>query len=113
MVANIGKCVANAAIKVVPIPYPAANAGPDLHICVGNSAQLQASGGSIYSWTPSAFLTATNIPNPVSVKPTDNVRYVVTVRDVLGCPKPVKDTMILFVDKIKANAGPRDTSVVL
>jgi len=113
VVANIGKCVANAAIKVVPIPYPTANAGPDLHICVGNSAQLQASGGSIYSWTPSAFLTATNIPNPVSVKPTDNVRYVVTVRDVLGCPKPVKDTMILFVDKIKANAGPRDTSVVL
>jgi len=74
---------------------------------------LHASGGSIYSWTPAAFLTATNIPNPVSVKPTDNVRYVVTVRDVLGCPKPVRDTVIVFVDKIIANAGPRDTSVVL
>lgn len=111
--ASIGKCVANADIKVTPIPYPAANAGPDVHICVGNSAQLNASGGSIYSWTPSAFLTATNIPNPVSVKPTDNVRYIVSVKDVLGCPKAVKDTMILFVDKIKANAGPRDTSVVL
>jgi len=32
---------------------------------------------------------------------------------VLGCPKPVKDTMILFVAKIKASAGPSDTSVVL
>lgn len=113
VVANIGKCVSQADIKVTPIPYPVPNAGPDLHICVGGSAQLHASGGSIYSWTPAAFLTATNIPNPVSVKPTDNVRYVVTVRDVLGCPKPVRDTVIVFVDKIIANAGPRDTSVVL
>ncbi|MFM6924531.1 MAG: PKD domain-containing protein [Ferruginibacter sp.] len=110
---NIGKCTAENDIKVTPIPYPAANAGPDNTICFGNSAQLQASGGSIYSWSPSAFLTATNIPNPVSVKPTDNVRYIVTVRDVLGCPKPVKDTMFLFVAKIKASAGPTDTSVVL
>ena len=113
VVGNIGKCIAEDDIVVSPIPYPAANAGPDNTICFGNSAQLSASGGSIYSWSPAAFLTATNIPNPVSVKPTDNVRYIVTVRDVLGCPKPVKDTVLLFVAKIKANAGPRDTSVVL
>jgi gliding motility-associated-like protein len=113
VVGNIGKCIAEDDIVVTPIPYPAANAGPDNTICFGNSAQLSASGGSTYSWSPAAFLTATNIPNPVSVKPTDNVRYIVTVRDVLGCPKPVKDTVFLFVAKIKANAGPRDTSVVL
>ncbi|MFN8306683.1 MAG: PKD domain-containing protein [Ferruginibacter sp.] len=111
--ASIGKCVAETDIRVTPIPYPVADAGPDKHICLGNSIQLLASGGSIYSWSPAAFLTATNIPNPVSVKPTDNVRYVVTVRDVLGCPKPVRDTMILYVDRINADAGPRDTSVVL
>jgi gliding motility-associated-like protein len=110
---SIGKCIAEDDITITPIPYPAANAGPDITICFGGSAQLNASGGSIYSWSPTAFLTAANIPNPVSVKPTDNVRYIVTVRDVLGCPKPVKDTMILFVAKIKANAGPRDTSVVI
>jgi gliding motility-associated-like protein len=113
VVGNIGKCIAEHDIKITPIPYPPANAGPDLPICFGNSAQLLATGGSIYSWTPSAFLTATNIPNPQSVKPTDNVKYTVTVRDVLGCPKPVKATVTVFVAKIKANAGPRDTSVVL
>lgn len=113
VIGNIGKCIAQDDITIRPVPYPAANAGPDNTICFGGSAQLNASGGSIYSWSPAAFLTATNIPNPVSVKPTDNVRYIVTVRDVLGCPKPVKDTMILFVAKIKANAGPADTSVVL
>lgn len=113
LVGNIGKCIAEDDIVVTPVPYPAANAGPDNTICFGQSAQLNASGGSIYSWSPAAFLTATNIPNPVSVNPTDNVRYIVTVRDVLGCPKPVKDTVFLFVAKIKADAGPRDTSVVL
>ncbi len=113
VVGTIGKCMAQHAIKVTPIPYPVANAGPDQTICLGESAQLNASGGSIYSWSPTAFLTAANIPNPLSVKPTDNVRYIVTVRDVLGCPKPIKDTMILSVAKIKAQAGPRDTSVVL
>jgi len=113
VVGNIGKCIAEDDITITPIPYPAANAGPDNTICFGNSAQLSASGGSIYSWSPSAFLTATNIPNPVSVKPTDNVRYIVTVRDVLGCPKPAKDTVFVFVAKIKANAGTSDTSVVL
>ena len=113
VVGNIGKCIAQDDIKITPIPYPAAFAGPDQTICVGQSAQLNASGGSIYSWSPTAFLSAANIPNPQSIKPTDNVRYIVTVRDILGCPKPVKDTMLLTVAKIVADAGPRDTSVVI
>jgi len=113
VIGNIGKCIAENDITVTPVPYPAANAGADGNICLGESYQLNASGGSIYSWSPAAFLTATNIPNPVSVNPTDNIRYIVTVRDVLGCPKAVKDTMILYVANIKADAGPRDTSVVI
>ena len=36
-----------------------------------------------------------------------------SVRDTLGCPKPAKDTVIVFVAKINANAGPRDTTIVL
>ena len=113
VVANIGKCVSQADIKIKPVPYPAANAGPDATICFGNSVQLQASGGSIYNWTPIAFLSNPRIFNPVAVKPTANVRYIVTVRDTLGCPKAVRDTMVLNVVRIIANAGPRDTSVVV
>lgn len=113
VVGSIGNCIAQDDITITPVPYPAANAGADQTICLGQTAQLNASGGSIYSWSPAAFLSATNIPNPVSVNPIDNVRYIVTVRDVLGCPKPVKDTMLLTVANIIADAGPRDTSVVL
>jgi len=113
VVSNIGKCIAEEDITLTTVPYPLANAGSDQLICFGNSTQLQASGGSTYSWSPIAFLNAANIPNPVVTNPTGNVRYIVTVKDVLGCPKPVKDTMILTVAKIKADAGPRDTSVVI
>lgn len=113
VVGSIGKCNAENDIQVKPVPYPEANAGPDQSICLGGSAQLQASGGTIYSWSPRAFLTATNIPNPMSIKPTSSVRYVVTVRDTKGCPKPASDTMILQVVNIIADAGPRDTSLVI
>ena len=113
VVGSIGKCVAQNSITVTPIPYPDADAGVDQTICLGQSAQLNAGGGSSYSWTPAAFLNNRLIPNPVSINPTSSVRYVVTVTDILGCPKPVKDTVIVTVAVITADAGPRDTVVVL
>jgi gliding motility-associated-like protein len=110
---RIGKCTAQNDITVRVVPYPNANAGLNITICPGQNAQLNATGGSIYTWSPAAFLNDRNIANPLSVAPTSSVRYVVTVTDVLGCPKPVRDTVLVNVDRIVANAGPADTSVVL
>jgi gliding motility-associated-like protein len=106
------KCFANNSIKVTAVPYPVPVA-PDVNICAGQSAQLQASGGSIYSWSPRAFLNNSSIPNPIAINPSASVTYVLTVKDVLGCPKPVQKTVRLNVIKINANAGPRDTGVVI
>jgi gliding motility-associated-like protein len=106
------KCFAQNSIKVTPVPYPVPVA-PDVSVCAGESAQLQASGGSIYSWSPRVFLNNTAIPNPVALKPTGSVTYTLTVKDLLGCPKPVQKTVRLNVIKVIANAGPRDTSIVL
>ncbi len=107
------KCFTTGNVTVKTVPYPAANAGKDTSICFGESASLHASGGSIYSWSPNTFLTNPTIFNPVSFKPTGNITYMVTVRDTLGCPKPTSDTMQVTVIRIHADAGPRDTSVVL
>ena len=107
------KCFKTASIIVKTAPYPLADAGADTSVCFGKSASLHASGGSIYSWTPTFFLNNSNIPNPISQNPTAKIRYIVTVRDTLGCPKPKTDTMFVTVVKIIADAGPRDTSVVL
>jgi gliding motility-associated-like protein len=113
VVGSIGKCVAQNDIKVKVVPYPNANAGADQTVCFGYSAQLNATGGSIYTWTPAAFLNNRLIANPLAINPTASIRYIVTVTDTLGCPKPVKDTIMVFVAKITADAGPRDTAIVL
>jgi gliding motility-associated-like protein len=113
VIARIGKCFTEDDVVVRTVPYPVADAGPDSTICFGNSIQLNASGGSIYSWSPRIFLSNSNIANPVSQAPQQDIAYIVTVRDVLGCPKPVSDTMFLTVAKIVADAGPADTNVVL
>jgi gliding motility-associated-like protein len=113
VIGSIGKCVAQNDIPVNVIPYPNANAGTDPSICFGSSAQLNATGGSSYSWSPVTFLNNPLLSNPVSQSPVTSIRYIVTVTDTLGCPKPVNDTVLVNVIKIKADAGPSDTSVVL
>ena len=35
------------------------------------------------------------------------------VYDTLGCPKPGKDTVMVNVDRIRVDAGPADTSIVI
>lgn len=114
VVSSIGKCISTDDITINVVPYPNANAGADVPVCSGFSAQLNASGGSSYVWSPAAFLSNTSIPNPIAQKPTASILYIVTVRDNLGCPKPVKDSVwVLVTPPVVANAGPADTTVVL
>jgi gliding motility-associated-like protein len=80
---------------------------------LGKSIQLQASGGSIYSWNPRSYLNNSSIPNPISQNPPSTIAYIVTVKDTLGCPKPVNDTVLVTVVKLIADAGPADTNIVL
>jgi hypothetical protein len=61
-----------------------ANAGADTAVVLGQPLQLNASGGSIYSWSPSTYLSSNDINNPVCVPQTD-ISYVVTVTDGPGC----------------------------
>lgn len=52
------------------------NAGNDTTICSGSPAQLQATGGTTYTWTPSNGLSGANTANPVA-SPTATTTYVV------------------------------------
>jgi gliding motility-associated-like protein len=114
LVASIGSCVGQDEITINVVPYPVANAGPDRSICSGFSTQLSASGGSSYVWSPATFLNDRFIANPTVNNPTANIQYIVNVRDTLGCPKPVKDTVWVYVaPPVIADAGPADTTAVL
>lgn len=71
-------------INVVVLPQVVANAGPDISSCSGDTAQLQASGGTIYSWFPTAGLSDPNIANPqYFINGTRT--YVVTITNSSGC----------------------------
>ena len=112
VVASIGKCNSSDDVTFRVVPYPKANAGNDTTICYPSSAQLHASGGVGYLWSPAIFLNNANIADPVAT-PQTSIRYTVAVTDVLGCPKPAFDSILIIVEKIVADAGPRDTSVVV
>lgn len=112
VIGSIGKCSTQGNSLVRVVPYPNAKTVHDTTICFPKSYQLHATGGSIYSWTPDLFLNNSKIANPVSM-PKESIRYVVQVNDVLGCPKPAFDSLMISVENPVANAGPQDTSIVV
>jgi len=53
-------------------------------ICIGTSTTLTASGGTIYTWSPSTGLSSTSISNPVANLLT-TTSYTVTISNSQGC----------------------------
>jgi gliding motility-associated-like protein len=53
-------------------------------ICIGESYQLLASGGTTFSWSPATGLSATNVPNPVA-RPQQTITYRVVATDLNNC----------------------------
>lgn len=109
---SIGKCNTTGKVSIKAVPYPKADAGRDTIICINQSVQLSASGGSTYEWQPTVFLNNANIPNPVAT-PAKSIMYYLKVNDALGCPKPSYDSVMVTVEIPFVDAGPRDTSVVV
>jgi len=113
VVATIGHCSTSDNVTVATVPYPKANAGPDTTICYKSSAQLHGSMvASAFTWTPGGTLSNPLILNPIAT-PSRTTAYILTVTDNLGCPKPVRDTVVVKVlPKVNAFAG-NDTAVVV
>jgi len=112
LTAKVGKCSATDDVSIFPIPYPLVNAGPDVSICYNASVQLNASVvANSYFWRPQGSLNNPNILNPIA-HPASTTKYILTATDILGCPKPSFDTVVVTVlPKVKASAG-RDTMIV-
>ena len=113
VIGNIGKCQATAGVNVKVVPYPQVNAGADVAICFGDIIQLNGStDGSSFRWSPTTALSNPNILNPFA-SPQVPVRYILTATDTLGCPKPTRDTVLVFVvPPVQAFAG-NDTFIVI
>jgi len=111
--ASIGKCNAQDTVSVRTVPYPSANAGPPVTICYDDTVQLNASMvASSFNWSPANTLINANTLSPLAF-PLNTTQYILTVTDVLGCPKPFRDTVVVTVrPKILAFAG-NDTAIVV
>jgi len=110
---RIGRCATTEDVIVRTVPYPFADAGPDVEICPEATTQLNATiVGSSFSWSPTASLSNPGILNPIA-SPTATTRYVLSVLDTQGCPKPKRDSVVVTVlPRVNAFAG-RDTAVVV
>jgi len=113
VIANLGKCQASGSIAIKVVPYPQAYAGADTTICYGSSAALEGSiTGAYFAWTPGGTLTGTQTLTPVA-SPATSTEYTLTVTDTLGCPKAVRDSVLVTViPEVIVNPG-NDTAVVI
>lgn len=86
------------------------DAGPDQTIGLGNSAVLNATGGTTYTWSPPDGLSCTSCQSPVA-SPTTTTIYTVTSTNGSGCTSTDQVTVIvdatqsLFVPDIFAPNG--------
>ena len=82
-ITNYLGCTGTSAV-IVTVGSLVANAGTDTSVCLGNTLQLNASGGTIYQWATNNTLSDVNIYNPVAT-PTVTTTYHVSVSDAAGC----------------------------
>ncbi|MBQ20608.1 MAG: hypothetical protein CMD31_07615, partial [Flavobacteriales bacterium] len=105
---DANNCTNTDTVVVTVSPLPTANAGNDTTICIGDSVQLNATGGASYTWTPAGSLTNPNIANPIAF-PNTTTTYVVTVTDGLGCVDT--DTVIVTVASLPVITITNDTTI--
>lgn len=103
-VISAANCETDASVNVTVNPKPVATATVDqATICEGSTAQLNASGGVSYTWSPVTGLSNPSIANPVA-SPTDNTTYTVTALSTAGCTSTAQVT-VNVLKKPGANAG--------
>lgn len=96
-------CVNWDTITITVNSLPIVDAGSDIQICIGDSAQLQGSGASTYLWSPTSTLTNNSISNPVAF-PSDTTQYYVTGTDGNNCSNI--DSIVVIVNPLPIiNAG--------
>lgn len=77
----------NDSVTVIVIPPIKAFAGHDTSIVINQPLQLNATGGNIYSWSPTIWMDNPNISNPIIIVPhaPDTIIYKVKVSVAEGC----------------------------
>ena len=99
---TVGTCSGSATREVRVKDKPAITTILDQEICPGDSIQLNAFGGTTYSWFPDSKMNNPNIANP-KVAPLITTIYTVTGADIYGCENTASVT--ITVNDLSVNAG--------
>jgi gliding motility-associated-like protein len=78
----------------IRVDSPFVKTSNDTAFCVGGQAQLKTTGGSSYSWSPSAGLSNSSIANPIA-NPNSTTQYIVAGTTINGCA--AKDTVNITI----------------
>lgn len=84
MVIISDSCGVDTAYVTVDVFGGGSTISDDVTVCIGQSTQLQATGGGTYSWTPTTFLNNPNIASPICT-PTNAIQYTVDIVSPEGC----------------------------
>ncbi|MFY7965828.1 MAG: PKD domain-containing protein [Chitinophagaceae bacterium] len=111
--ANLGKCQDQDSVTLFAFPYPKVTAGANTSICRGQSVQISGvENGNTFYWSPGSTLSDSTILNPIAT-PAFTTNYILTVQNLTGCLKPVRDTTVVDVIQPFSVFAGRDTSVVI
>ena len=103
LIATTGEgCVDEVTRDLIIFAPPAPFAGVDTTVSKGFSVQLTASGGEIYSWSPVASLSNSNIADPLAT-PLETTEYEVLVTNEHGC-QDVDSVTVEVLDDFKVIA---------
>jgi len=111
--ATFGTCSKIDSVTINIWPAPIANAGNDVEICYGITAQLSGAGGISYAWQPATtFVSPTDIHDPI-VKPSSTTSYFLHVTDANGCTSLQPDEVEVRVTPAVEIFAGNDTLVAM
>jgi gliding motility-associated-like protein len=103
-------CRAKDTITITVYPKPTITKSNDTAICKNSFAQLFASGGIIYSWSPANTLNNGSIPDPVA-SPASHTTYVVTVTDSKTCKNSDSINVSILPDPVFTISNPKNACI--
>ena len=108
-------------VLVTVLPDIKPFAGRDTAVVVGQSLQLNATGGISYSWSPSFGLSATDVSDPLATysAPNEGIKYKVVIFNEAGCADSAyvnvkvfgTDAMVFVPDAFTPNGDGKNDKV--
>ncbi|MCB9447412.1 MAG: gliding motility-associated C-terminal domain-containing protein [Flavobacteriales bacterium] len=105
-----GGCSHLDSVTIAVAPIPLAEAGAGATLCMGDSIQLNGSGGGTYAWSPVVGLSDPNIAMPYA-RPSATTTYYLTVTGAGGCS--AIDSVAVVVNPVPSAEAGTDVTMCL